>query len=70
MNDVEKIAVFCGFFFCLIGLIAFVQGNVMGAVFLSGLGLIIVGVVAGFIKELFDTFVDIFESIVDSLMGR
>lgn len=62
-SDNELMIVFGGFLLCLLGTIALLMGNVLGAVFLLGLGLIIVAVVAGLIEKLFDVFVDILKSI-------
>jgi hypothetical protein len=62
MNE-SLIAVFGGLILCLLGTIALLEGNLLGAICLLGLGLIIVGVVAGFINELFDMFATIFEGI-------
>ena len=62
-SDNELMIVFGGFFLCLLGTIALLMGNVLGAVFLLGLGLIIVAVVAGLIEKLFDVFADILKSI-------
>jgi dipeptide/tripeptide permease len=52
-----------GFFLCLIGTIALLQANLEAAAFCLGLGLIVVGVASGFVKELLDMFSRILESI-------
>jgi dipeptide/tripeptide permease len=60
MDEKTAIILF-GFLLCVIGTVALLQANIQVAVFL--LGLVIVGVASGFVKELFEMFKDIFESI-------
>jgi len=62
MNEKTAIVLF-GFILCVLGTVAFLQANIQAAALLLGFGLVIVGVVSGFIKELFDMFSGILESI-------
>jgi hypothetical protein len=57
------IAVIGGFIMCLMGTLVLLEGNVMLAVLLMGLGLIIVAVLAGLVEKLFDLFTGIFGGV-------
>jgi hypothetical protein len=62
MNEKETMS-FVGLLLCVFGTVALIQLNIEGAVFLLGVGLAFVAVARGFVKELFDVFIDIFKSI-------
>ena len=71
MEDKEGICLL-GLILCVIGTIALFEVGVSAFIFMDGLGLAFIAVGLGpkAIWELFDMFKDIFESVIDSLLGR
>ena len=56
MNQDAPIFLLSGFILCLVGTVALLVGNLIGAVVFLGLGLFIVAVGGGFVDKLLNVF--------------